>query len=238
LSSSRAVGFLRDLADFEAAVERSRGTGRMLVVKFYAPTCRSCFNMKPLYERDAEGVLGKQHADFYEVDTTVSRVLCALANIQKMPLIHVYACDGGSCELKVAEIVPSTSKYEDFVLKLARLSDVSPAMLTSGEIGTSVGNVGVVSSSREDPPLAKGQLLVVTKQEQNKFTVAVFDKEHAEAAHTLGGALKAAHDGENDEFSVESARAADEARSAIIVEATLTRSAIVMCCRGWRNLLG
>jgi hypothetical protein len=171
------------------------------------------------------------------VDTTVARVLCALANIRKMPVFHVYAWNGDSCELKLADIAPSKSKYEDFILNLARLSDVSPALLMSGEAGTSVvGNVGVVSSSREDPQLAKGQILVVTNQEQNTFTLAVFDKEHEDAAHALAAGLKAAHAGGTNAVG-ELSRAAEEARQAIALEATLTRSAIVMCCRGWRKLL-
>ena len=29
--------------------------------------------------------------DFYEVDAGAARVLCALANIEKLPVVHVYA---------------------------------------------------------------------------------------------------------------------------------------------------
>jgi hypothetical protein len=193
--------------------------------------------MKRFYERDAEGVLGTHHADFYEVDTHVSRVLCALANIQKMPLIHVYASSGGPCELKVAKIVASKSKYEDFIESLARLTDVSPTSQMPSGAGTCVGNVGVVSSPRADPTFAKGQLLVVTRQDQNKFTLAVFDKADQEAAHTLAAGLKAAAGGGPEAASETTPEAVEEARRAIVLEATLTRSAIVMCCRGWRTLL-
>ena len=75
---------------------------------------------------------------------------------------------------------------------------------------------------------------MVTEQDQNKFTVAVFDKADTEAAHTLGEGLKAAGSGGHD-AGLDSA--AEEARGAVVLEATLTRSGIVMCCRGWRKLL-
>ena len=45
----------------------------------------------------------------------------------------MYAWNGDSCELKLADIAPSKSKYEDFVVSLARLSDVSPALLLASE---------------------------------------------------------------------------------------------------------
>ena len=36
------------------------------MVKYYAPWCKACLNIKHLYERAAEGPMG-EHADFYEV---------------------------------------------------------------------------------------------------------------------------------------------------------------------------
>ena len=45
--------------------------------------------IKPLFEKIARGSEGAP-VDFYEVDAGASRVLCALANIEKLPVVHVY----------------------------------------------------------------------------------------------------------------------------------------------------
>ena len=71
----------------------SHDVPRWQVFKFYAPWCRSCFSIKPLYERVARGPLSSR-ADFYEVDLGASRVLCTLANVAKLPVIHIYDTGG------------------------------------------------------------------------------------------------------------------------------------------------
>jgi len=89
-SSSAAVHSIMCLEHLEWALEHAATTGRLVVVKYYAPWCKACLNIKPFYERMAEGPLG-QYADFYEVDAGCARVLVALANIEAMPVVHVYA---------------------------------------------------------------------------------------------------------------------------------------------------
>ena len=43
-------------AELEAALGRAEASGRLMVVKYYAPWCKACLNIKPLYEKAAEGV--------------------------------------------------------------------------------------------------------------------------------------------------------------------------------------
>ena len=72
-SSSPAVGMIHSLDDLEAALARSQAAGRLLVLKYYTPICRSCAAIKPLYERAADLLVGA--VDFYECGAAYSRVL-------------------------------------------------------------------------------------------------------------------------------------------------------------------
>ena len=83
MSASRKVSPIFDLADFEAAVRAAEAADRMIVVKYFSQSCRACMTMKPLYERAAESKLNEL-VDFYEIDQSASRVLCTLANVNKV----------------------------------------------------------------------------------------------------------------------------------------------------------
>ena len=52
-SLSPLVASLESLDDFEAAISRADAKGHMIVIKFYSSSCRTCLNMKHLYERAA-----------------------------------------------------------------------------------------------------------------------------------------------------------------------------------------
>ena len=71
----------------ESAIAAAVADRRLLVIKFYSASCRTCLSIKGLYESAAEGPLGER-AHFYEVDTSWARVLCSLANIKKTPVRH------------------------------------------------------------------------------------------------------------------------------------------------------
>ena len=111
-SASHTVGKINSLDDLDAALQRTKGTGRLVVVKFYAPKCRACLNIKPLYERASKRF--KSDADFYEVDASCGRVLCALAGIKPVPVVHVYKCDDDSCELKGTKGIKDKARFLDF----------------------------------------------------------------------------------------------------------------------------
>ena len=78
---------LETLLEFESAIAAAVADRRLLVIKFYSASCRTCLSIKGLYESAAEGPLGER-AHFYEVDTSCARVLCSLANIKKTPVRH------------------------------------------------------------------------------------------------------------------------------------------------------
>ena len=110
-SKSPAISSIQTLDDFRAAIEHSEATGKLLVVKYYAPWCRACLNIKPYFEKLAKGAVGQLSADFVEVDAGASRVLCALANIKKMPVVHIYS-EG---ELVGTHEISSKKLFEDFM---------------------------------------------------------------------------------------------------------------------------
>jgi thiol-disulfide isomerase/thioredoxin len=85
----RPIIHLSELEEALAAAEAAEPR-RLVAVKFYAPWCRACFQVKPLYERLARES-ADEPIDFYEVDAGAARVLCALANMEKLPVVHVYA---------------------------------------------------------------------------------------------------------------------------------------------------
>ena len=87
-SKSAAVTSVQTLADFEAAMARAQATNKLLVVKYYAPWCRACLAIKPNFERVANAYVSG--ADFIECDAGASRVLFALADVRKMPVVHIY----------------------------------------------------------------------------------------------------------------------------------------------------
>lgn len=89
-ATSAAVSPVHSLADFEAALERATAGGRMVVFKFYQARCKACLSARAAFEKAAEGPLA-EHADFYEVDASVARVLCTLAKVEQLPVAHVYA---------------------------------------------------------------------------------------------------------------------------------------------------
>ena len=91
-SASAAVSPIVSLDGFEAALQRAgeADPDRLVVIKFYQVRCRACLNAKAPYEKAAKGPLAER-ADFYEVDASVARALCTLAQIEQLPVAHVYS---------------------------------------------------------------------------------------------------------------------------------------------------
>jgi len=116
-STSRSVTSMLCLEHLEWALEHAASTGHLVVVKYYAPWCKACLNIKPFYERMAEGPLG-QYADFYEVDGGCARVLVALANIEAMPVVHVYS--GG--ELAQTYAIEKKELFDRFNMGLGQMA--------------------------------------------------------------------------------------------------------------------
>ena len=89
-SRSAAVAPIVSLAQLDAALGRAEAQGRLACVKYYVPWCQSCFAIKPLYERAAEGKMA-DYVDFYEVDGGCARELVALADVRSFPVVQIYA---------------------------------------------------------------------------------------------------------------------------------------------------
>lgn len=115
-SSSAAVAPIVHLEDLNAALDKAAQTGKLVCVKYYAPWCKSCLKIKPLYERVAEGAMG-EHVDFYEVDGGAARVLVAYADVTKMPCTHVYA--GGA--LAATGLINNKALFDEFEAGLVQL---------------------------------------------------------------------------------------------------------------------
>merc|ERR1712083_363800 len=108
-SSTPAISPMSSLAEFEAALHRATKAGRLLIIKWYSAQCRACLSAKPLYEKTANGLAGDV-ADFYEVEGATARVLCALADIRKMPVVHIYKHG----QLHDTRAIHSRPMYEEF----------------------------------------------------------------------------------------------------------------------------
>ena len=124
-SKSAKIISLLTLADLERALEVAEASGKLVVVKYYAPWCKACLRIKPLYERAAEGPLGER-VDFYEVDGGAARVLVALADVKKMPATHVYArgapgAEAGKLVLAQTRLINSKPRFEEFSAGLVQL---------------------------------------------------------------------------------------------------------------------
>ena len=88
-SASPTITPIVSLAEFETALQRSTAAERIVVIKFYSPSCRSCLTIKPLYDKLSQGLLGDS-ADFFEVDTVAARALVKLAGIERAPTIFLF----------------------------------------------------------------------------------------------------------------------------------------------------
>ena len=104
------------LCPSQAAIARADARNRLVCVKYYAPWCQSCFAIKPLYERAAEGKMA-EYVDFYEVDGGCARELVALADVRNFPVTQVYA--RGS--LRTTRPINSKALFDEFY---ARLEDL------------------------------------------------------------------------------------------------------------------
>lgn len=112
-SSSPAVSPVQTIEEFEAALQYAQSRGKVAAVKWYAPWCRACFAMKPLYENVAQKT-SDEIAEYFEIDAGASRVLCSLANIENMPVVHLYAPDGQEMVLDSTWLVESSAKFSTF----------------------------------------------------------------------------------------------------------------------------
>ena len=144
-AASARITALTTMADFEAALELSRESGRMVIIKFYAPWCTACKSIKLKYQSTAKRraavgtvcagpllnslrrppthhILAQSipmcayDAQFYECDFAASRVLCALCGIAGMPAAHIYAHG----ELQETLGLTGKDAYDEFVKALDR----------------------------------------------------------------------------------------------------------------------
>jgi len=87
-TASRTPGILsiQTIPEMDAVV----AARPIVVVKYYAPWCRSCLFMKPSFEKLAKGALSSAKAEFVEVEYDASRVLIYLAEIKALPCTQIY----------------------------------------------------------------------------------------------------------------------------------------------------
>ena len=130
-SRSAAVAPIVSLAQLDAALRRAEAQGRLACVKYYAPWCQSCFAIKPLYERAAEGKMA-EYVDLYEADGGCARELVALADVRNFPVTQVYARG----TLRTTRPINSKVLFDEFY---ARLEDL---VLEFADFGATVEGAG------------------------------------------------------------------------------------------------
>ena len=83
-SKSPYISSIQTVSELDAAI----ATHPLVVVKFYMPSCRACFKMKPYYEQFAKGAT--ESTAVLEVDTDASRLLVQLVGVKNLPCVHIY----------------------------------------------------------------------------------------------------------------------------------------------------
>ncbi|EOD08127.1 hypothetical protein EMIHUDRAFT_106166 [Emiliania huxleyi CCMP1516] len=150
-STSRHVSPIVSLEALEAAIARADAAGRLVAVKYYSPQCRSCLQIKPLYERAAEGAFGEQ-VDFYEVDSFCARVLCSLANMRLLPTVQVY----GRGALLDARTVNNKVLYLEFEAALAKAVLSHCTFSVAGEAESDAAVAGAARPAASWPAIGGG----------------------------------------------------------------------------------
>jgi thiol-disulfide isomerase/thioredoxin len=96
-SKSAAISSVQTVSELRAVV----AARPLVVVKYYAPWCRLCLTVKPVFELFANDVAegdgsmrvandAVESATFVEVDYEASRVLTKLAGFTRLPCVHIY----------------------------------------------------------------------------------------------------------------------------------------------------
>ena len=127
-SKSPHIRQIANLDEFNTAMTSAEATGGSVVVKYYAPWCRSCRAIKHLYDSMANKANGFLAASFYEVDADVAKVLNTHANVKKMPIAQVYGRgpDGGMV-LQGTWLIEKKANFDEFA---AGLIDLVPLVST------------------------------------------------------------------------------------------------------------
>ena len=84
VSKTPAISSIQTVSELDTAV----ATRPLVVVKYYAPWCRSCMRIKPTFERFANGVT--EIAQCLEVEYDASRLLAKLAGLERLPCVQIY----------------------------------------------------------------------------------------------------------------------------------------------------
>jgi len=77
----------------EETFESVRNFDGLAVVKFYAPWCRTCRGVEPIYERIINKIANEHQGSvkFFEVDFKEHKSLCLRERVFALPAIHFYA---------------------------------------------------------------------------------------------------------------------------------------------------
>ena len=151
---SPSVRNLATVAQLDVAVQRGRESGRLAVVKFYAPWCVSCKAIKPKFERAARA---NDAADFYEVDFVAARPLCKAASVRYLPSAHIYG--DGELQHAVPVGVRSFPKFL-FKLKEAMGGEPPPPPPPPKDV---VESRGLVGDDDDDLPDYSGRSVRIIK---------------------------------------------------------------------------
>lgn len=81
------VGTITTRDELDAAVASAKAANSLLLVKFFAPWCRSCKSIKPRFE----ALASKSPHSFTEICFTASRQLCRELVIEMLPTVFIYA---------------------------------------------------------------------------------------------------------------------------------------------------
>ena len=84
----RAVKTIGSVWELDEAILDAQQSERLMVVKFFAPWCRSCKSIKPRFDKLARA---RDDIAFYEVSFVAAKETCKHCKITYLPTMHVYA---------------------------------------------------------------------------------------------------------------------------------------------------
>lgn len=88
---------LHSTQDYLDAMARDASAGKVSIIMFKAPWCRSCKAVYPKYRRMA-AEFGTDALSYYEVDFSEQRELCCHLGIKVLPYFQVYSGEAGRVE--------------------------------------------------------------------------------------------------------------------------------------------
>lgn len=174
--ASAPVQRIRSNADYRNALQENENN--LVVIKFFAPWCRSCKAMDVKYRRLAAQ---NKNVKFFEIDVNESPELKKALGVRSVPTVKLHAGSLGQVAnftcgpRKVPELERKIKLCEDVPALAARLSKGSGMMeMVAGQMDhNKPGSDSAAQTPVESPRIMKGLMEKLARQEQLSEALAL-----------------------------------------------------------------